>query len=132
MRYKINAKKILSVRKKVVSLHRKLNNKTSHIMKTQSQLKDMIRGTVEYQDMTVEDIAAEVCEYFTARYAADKKHGQFKDVLTAALSFLPKSWAKYDIFGIIYNWCEKAVHTDHRGMKSSVGIVETLNWYVIA
>ena len=108
------------------------NNKTFHVMKTQSQLKDMIHGTAEYQDMTVDDIAAEVCEYFTARYAASKKHGQFRDVLTAAIDFLPKSWAEFDIFGILYDWCKKAVHTDHRGMKSSTGMVETLDWYVIA
>lgn len=101
-------------------------------MKTQSQLKDMIRGGAEYQDLSIEDIAAEVCEYYTARYAADKKHGQFRDVLTAAIHFFPKSWARWDIFGIVYDWCQKAVHTDHRGMKSSTGMVETLDWYVIA
>ena len=101
-------------------------------MKTKSQLKDMVLGKAEYQNLSIEEIAAEVCEYYAARYAADKQHGQFRDVLTDAIHFLPKSWEKFDIFGIVYDWCQKAVHTDYRGMKSSTGMIDTLDWYVIA
>lgn len=100
-------------------------------MKTQAQLKAMIHGDPEYQDMSVDDIVSEVCEYYADRYSADKSHGKFGDVLKASVDFFPKSWSKYGIFDLVYDWCEKAVHKDMRGVKSSTGLVKTLDWYVI-